>query len=518
MAYTYKHAVIVGLDGMGNFCRHTDTPHMDEIFANGAKSLYSLSLFPTISAQNWGSMLIGTEPDVHGLTNGIAGRERYTNEEFPSVFRTVREAMPDAVLCSVSNWGPINYGIIEEGIGVHKENTQNGEVTTDRVVANVLEKKPTLLFIQIDDTDEAGHHFGYGTEGHLECIRNTDRLVGRIYDAYKQAGILDDTLFIVIADHGGIEKGHGGCSDGERYICFALCGKTVKPCDEFFAQTKDINAIIRHAFGIELPAYREGGYTSQLPKGVFTDADGDYIYTPGKRFDVENRPTPPIDSDKGLYAFFDKDEVKLAMFFDFDGKDATGKAEFTELGHVKYYSTGVNGAMAEFGATGCFVSEDVKLGKDSFTVAEWLRVDDAPNWECFVVSNKTMTASGAGVTLGFTKGGTLLGIETEDPETYTDPVTPFFNEVTGGWIHSIYSFNKETLTIDVYHNFRHKAAIKLPEIFDISLDALPFTVGEEASHKENISKGFIFNMDDLFIFNKAFTEEDVGKLKAYYGM
>ena len=518
MSYVYKHVVIVGLDGMGNFNKDTATPNMDRIFANGAKSLYSLSLYPTISAQNWGAMLLGADPDVHGLTNSIVGRELYTNKELPSIFTTVRKAMPEAVLCSISNWEPINYGIVEHDIDAYLDTAPNGTQTTDKVVACVLEKKPTLLFIQIDDPDEAGHHSGYGLQEHLDCITNCDKLVGRIYEAYEQAGIIDDTLFITVTDHGGYIKGHGGYSVGEKYIFFALAGKTVNKCDEFFGQTKDINAVVRHAFGIPLEEYNEKGYSSQIPAGVFNDYCGNYNIVEAKRFDVENRPTPAIDGEKGLLSFFDKDEIKLAMFFDNDSKDELGKYKFTEYGHVKYYSEGVNGAMGEFGATGYLVSDDVKFGKDSFTVAEWLKVDDAPNCECFICSNKTMTDSGPGFTLGFTSMGTFLGIETEDPSTYLDPATPFFREVSGGWIHSIYSFNKEDLTVDIYYNFKYKTTIKLPDIFDISLDALPFTIGEEASHKCNQQGNAIFNMDDLFIFNKAFTQDDVEKLRTYYGL
>lgn len=514
----YGHVVIVGLDGMGRFNRLAQTPNMDRIFENYAETWDALSLYPTISAQNWGSMLIGTDPDVHGLTNSIAGRELYTNRELPSIFTTVRKAFPDCVLCSVSNWEPINHGIIEHDVGVYMQTADNGEHTTDKVVECVKTQKPKLLFIQIDDPDEAGHHYGYGTEGHVRCITNTDKLVNRIYEAYEEAGIIDDTLFIVITDHGGFANGHGGYSDGEKYIYFALRGKTVKKTKNFFAQTKDINAIVRHAFGLEIPDYNEIGYSSQIPCGIFTDYDGAYVKASSGRYDVESLPTPPPDGEGGLLSCFGRDEVKLAMFFDNDVKDELGKSDFREYGTVKYYSEGVRGACAEFGATGFAVSDDVKFGKDDFTVSMWLRVDDAPNWECFICSTKTMTDSGPGFTLGFTSAGTFLGIETEDPNTYNDPVTPYCREVSGGWVHSIYSFDKKKLTVDVYHNFVHKRTIQLPDIFDISLDELPFTVGEEASHKENSSKNTIFRMDDLFIFNKAFGKEEVKKLAAYYNI
>ena len=88
----YGHTAIVGLDGMGAFSGDTPTPRMDEIFENGAKTLRAISLFPTISAQNWGAMLLGAEPEVHGLTNGKVSQQEYTNKALPSIFTTVRRA------------------------------------------------------------------------------------------------------------------------------------------------------------------------------------------------------------------------------------------------------------------------------------------------------------------------------------------------------------------------------------------------------------------------------------------
>ena len=518
MAYTYKHAIIVGLDGMGAFDRFTATPEMDRIFGEGASTHSALSLYPTISAQNWGAMLIGCDPDVHGLTNSIAGRELYTNKLLPSIFTTVRKAMPDSVLCSISNWSPINYGIIEHDVDVYMENTPDGEITTRRVCECIKEKKPTLLFLQNDDPDGAGHGFGYGTEGHLDCITKVDSMVGRIFNAYKEAGILDDTLFITITDHGGYDHGHGGYTDEEKYIFFALWGKTVKKTEGFFAQTKDINAIIRHAFGIEIPAYTEGGYTSQVPEGVFTDCDTEYVTAKPRRFDVANMPTPAIDGENGLYSYFAEDDVKFALFLDNDYKDATGNYVFRELNHVKYYSTGVRGAMGEFGTTGCLVCDEVKFGTGDFSIASWLKVDDAPNWECFTVSTKTMTDSGPGFSLGFTYGGSLFGIETDDPSTYLDVTTPYFREVSGGWIHVLYVFDKKDMQVKVYHNFKIKQTIPLPGIYADTADALPLTVGDDASHLNNVRNGSLFNADDIIAFNKALTDDDVKKLAQYYGL
>ena len=52
-------------------------------------------------------------------------------------------------------------------------------------------------------------------------VKNRSAYIDRIHTAYEEAGILDDTLFIVTADHGGNGTSHGGWTDGEKYIMWA---------------------------------------------------------------------------------------------------------------------------------------------------------------------------------------------------------------------------------------------------------------------------------------------------------
>ncbi len=515
----YAHTAIIGIDGMGSFCKDTATPRMDEIFRDGAKTLRAESLFPTISAQNWGAMLLGAEPEVHGLTNGKVSQQEYRNKELPTIFTSVRQAYPESVLCSVSNWEPINVGIIEHDIGVFMQTASDGASTAQKAAECVRTHKPDLLFVHIDDPDGAGHHHGYGTKGHLDCISNVDGMVGMIYDAYAEAGIVEDTLFLVITDHGGYKHGHGGYTDTEKYIYFALCGKTVARTDDFFATTKDVNAIVRYAFGLEIPEPDLSGYSSQVPEGVFVDWDRPYVTAPdGVRHDVEHKPQPDWRGEKGLLSFFDEDEIKLAMFFEFSPEDAAGRVHFKEYGSVKYYSAGVRGANAEVGATGCLVTDDVKFGKDDFTVCAWLNVDNAPATEAYYCGTKTMTDSGPGFMLGFTDTALWIGIETPDPSSYEEFQPSYRREVSGGWLHTTVVFRRKDCAIDLYLNFRYKKTFFLPAYFaDVSMDALPFTVGDDASRRINSGNEALIHIDDLLIFSKAFGQADVEKLEAYYG-
>lgn len=184
--FVYDRVYLLGVDGAGKFFTEAATPNIDRIFADGAYTHAAVTSIPTISAQCWGSMLHGVSPQAHRLTNGIVGEYQLT-EDFPyaSVFKLARKAFPDAALSSISNWNPINYGIIEPGLNVIM-GTGNDDEVCDRVCKTIIEDDPKLLFVQFDSVDGAGHHNGYGTKGHLDQITYVDALIGRIYDTAEK--------------------------------------------------------------------------------------------------------------------------------------------------------------------------------------------------------------------------------------------------------------------------------------------------------------------------------------------
>ena len=152
----YKHVIIIGVDGGGAFFKNTSTPRMDAIFKNGAVSYRTKTSYPTISAQCWGSMLHSVLPEFHRLTNGTVGSKPFKPDSpFPSIFRLVKEAFPNANMASFCNWNPINIGIIEDNLGVVK-GTGNDPEVADKVVQYIQGNDPTLIFVQFDSVDGAG--------------------------------------------------------------------------------------------------------------------------------------------------------------------------------------------------------------------------------------------------------------------------------------------------------------------------------------------------------------------------
>lgn len=278
MGRKYSHVIVVGIDGAGSFVKDADTPNFDCIFANGAVTYNALASNPSISAECWGSMLLGVGPEVHNLNNGIVSSTPYpVDSPFPSLFRRIREAYPDAELGSYCDWNPITHGIVENNIGVSHDSANDDELTPI-ICDYIRSKKPDFLFIHFDSVDGAGHKYGYGTPEHLRRISEVDVLVNDVYTAAEDAGIIDDTLFIVIADHGGTNPGdgggsHGGWTDEEKYVTFAATGKGVNNTELEEMNIRDLSAIVLYSFGIAMPVFDEAGWTSQIPEGLFDDGE-----------------------------------------------------------------------------------------------------------------------------------------------------------------------------------------------------------------------------------------------------
>lgn len=272
----FSHVIVVGIDGAGSFIKDAHTPEFDRIFAQGAVTHRALASNPTISAECWGSMLLGVGPEVHKLTNEIVSKCPYpTNSSFPSLFRRLRQVHPEANLGSFCDWKPISTGIVEQDQDVtfcHAPDTQ----LTPMICDYIQKSKPEFLFIQFDSVDGAGHRNGYGTPNHLQRITEVDALVGEVYKAAGTSGILADTLFMVIADHGGTNPGtgsgsHGGWTDGEKHVTFAALGDGIRKGTVGQMNIRDLAAIVLYALGVEAPAFDENGWTSQIPEGLFED-------------------------------------------------------------------------------------------------------------------------------------------------------------------------------------------------------------------------------------------------------
>lgn len=509
---TYKHVIIIGVDGAGAFFNTTETPNIDEIFKNGAVTYDAVTENPSISAQCWGSLLHGVKCNYHGLTNAIVANTPYpTDSQFPSFFKVVRENDADARLGSFTHWNPINIGIVEDCIDVHKVGGISDAEITTAVCDYVKKELPKLVFVQFDDVDAAGHASGYGNEAHLQKITEIDGHIAKIYDAYKSSGILDDTLFIVTADHGGNGNSHGGTTDAETKIMFAAAGKTVKSGIISDMEIRDTASIVLHAFGYTQPET----WTSRVPSGLFDGVTAGerpvYVNKDSDRYH-ESVPTPE-KGDDGYISNYVSKAPEIYLTFDGDIKDRFG-AETTQGGKL-YYIDGYFGKAVSLD-DGYITLKNKKLGTDSFSVSLWVHTEGVVE-DPLLLSNKNWQS---GRNKGFAltiRNTNMLRFNYADGVNRVDCDAVLPNDYKDGWVNVILVVDRQNNTIRLCCDFGTQSTVVIPDILkNVSLDAFSdINIGQDGTGKYGYSMPA--SIDELMIFDYALTRDDIGKLADYYG-
>jgi len=76
--------------------------------------------------------------------------------------------------------------------------------TIDLALKTFEQEKPEIMLINLSLTDNIGHITDVNNDpkSMKQIIDNVDVQVGRLVEAYKKAGIFDDTLFVITSDHG----------------------------------------------------------------------------------------------------------------------------------------------------------------------------------------------------------------------------------------------------------------------------------------------------------------------------
>lgn len=231
-----EHVVVIGIDGLSStgFCASA-TPFMDSLLQRGAYSYTARCILPSVSMPNWNAMLCGAGPEATGAINNswkandfnfpypVMSRDR----SFPNIFRILREQRPEAEVGAIYHWGGFANMLERSLLNKSKHCTSQLE-TAQQSAAYILEKKPTFLFVHLDDVDHVGHASGHMSPEYLNAVNEADGHVRLIVDAIHQAGMAKNTLIIIVGDHGGIFRDHGGNTYDELVTPIIFVGKGVK--------------------------------------------------------------------------------------------------------------------------------------------------------------------------------------------------------------------------------------------------------------------------------------------------
>ncbi|MFA6243753.1 MAG: sulfatase-like hydrolase/transferase, partial [Candidatus Hydrogenedentales bacterium] len=86
-------------------------------------------------------------------------------------------------------------------------------------------------------------------------VTEADKFVGEIVASIKQTGIEDKTVVMVVSDHGGKDKGHGGATMEEIVVPWIIAGPGVKSNHEIRGPVDSCQTAptIAHILGLKAP-------------------------------------------------------------------------------------------------------------------------------------------------------------------------------------------------------------------------------------------------------------------------
>jgi predicted AlkP superfamily pyrophosphatase or phosphodiesterase len=271
-----EHVIVIGIDGLstGGLLK-ADAPVLHRMIAEGAFKQNARTVLPSSSSSNWSAQILGAGPEITGITsNDWKPDAKHMTpvavnkvDRSPSIYDIVRQQRPKAEQGVVFHWD--DYGrLLQKEMVNHYEYAKTESEAAAKFADYITAKKPTFALLHLDHVDHAGHEKGHMTPEYLQSIAKADSLIGTVLTAIEKAGIKENTLVIIVADHGGINKGHGGESDEEITIPVIYYGKGVKkgykiqqPVYQY-----DLAATIAFVLNLQVPY----SWTSRPVKAAFT--------------------------------------------------------------------------------------------------------------------------------------------------------------------------------------------------------------------------------------------------------
>ncbi len=198
------------------------------------------------------SMLSGQHPNVHGLTwNNWRPKKGYIKTK--SIFDHARErGLSTAFFTGKSK---LRHIVPPGTVGNYGRPGYFCKKVAEDAAEYLTAERPVLAFVHFSDPDESGHSKGWFSKQQWKAIEESDKCLGILFEALDKAGLAQDTLVIVSADHGGHNRVHSGAKLVDREIPWLAIGPGVR---EGFHMTEvvstlDTAATALYALGVPLP-------------------------------------------------------------------------------------------------------------------------------------------------------------------------------------------------------------------------------------------------------------------------
>ena len=266
-----KHVVIFGLDGLNTrqlkrMLKNNKLPHIKQLMQDGSYTFDCRSSIPTVSYTNWVSIFTGTDTSFHAVDGNafrydrprIIGTDGQCRR-LPNLFSVIRAHDTSAEMGAFYQWDGMAQVLKPKRDLNVSEWTVHDSVSVQLAMDYLSAHRPKVTFLYLGEVDEVGHRRGFLGWAYRKAIKEVDAQMGQVIGRLKQLRMLEETLILVVTDHGRDEGTfgfmHGTLTQAEITSFWLVSGPGIAKNKELVTPVgnMDTAAVILHALGMAAP-------------------------------------------------------------------------------------------------------------------------------------------------------------------------------------------------------------------------------------------------------------------------
>jgi hypothetical protein len=226
-----QRVLVFSIDGLRpDLLLRSDSPNIHRLMDNGAFSMWATTTPNSITLPSHMSMMTGVNPRRHDVEwNRDFDTVEPLYPRVPTLFEAAkRHGYTTAVVSGKVKFdmfdrpGVLDYRFIAD------KTTLADPVVCEHATQIIKLYKPQVMLVHFPGTDSAGHNKGWSSPEQMKAINTADACVGRVLAALDDAGVREETLVILSADHGGAGRNHGPDDPRSRHIPWIASGPGLK--------------------------------------------------------------------------------------------------------------------------------------------------------------------------------------------------------------------------------------------------------------------------------------------------
>jgi len=252
-----KQIILFVIDGLRpDALQQAHTPEIDRLINQGAYSWQALTITPSITLPCHTSLFTAVSPSSHGINDNV-----WTPSSPPAISLIDVMHQSGLSMAAFYSWEPLRdlfslgalnftyYRKFEDSI--EREISEIGTAAA----AYLREQLPAFSYVYLEATDIIGHIHGWMSEPYLQAVSMADRDVGLVLESVHASGNLNDTVCIVLADHGGHDHDHSAGLAEDINIPWIISGPGIRGG---YSITRSLSIMdtaptIAHLLGLPVP-------------------------------------------------------------------------------------------------------------------------------------------------------------------------------------------------------------------------------------------------------------------------